>query len=122
MAPSDTPARLRALWALHGCGGLNARTAIENLKSSDEWLRAWTIQLAFESEDNLRRLIQEANDAGLRADPDLNQPAEADPSPLVRLFIAAAARRAPSEEGPAPALVHRLLHAQRGYELITICR
>ncbi|MBP9903164.1 MAG: DUF1080 domain-containing protein, partial [Verrucomicrobia bacterium] len=105
---SDTPARLRALWALHGCGGLDARTAIENLKSSDEWLRAWTIQLAFESEDNLRRLIQEANDAGLRADPDLNQLAEADPSPLVRLFIAAAAQRSPSEEFRA-GLVRRLL-------------
>ncbi len=105
---SDTPARLRALWALYVIGGFDARTAIENLKSTDEWLRAWTIQLAFESEDNLRRLMQEASDAGLRADPDLNQLAETDPSPLVRLFIAAAAQRSPSEELRA-GLVRRLL-------------
>ena len=105
---SDSPARLRALWALHTTGGVDARTAIENLKSSDEWLRAWTIQLAFESEANLRRLMQEASDAGLHADPDLNQLAETDPSPVIRLFIAAAAQRTPTEEFRA-GLVRRLL-------------
>ena len=105
---SGSPARLRALWALHVTGGLDARTAIENLKSPDEWVRAWTIQLAFESEANLRRLMQEASDAGLRADPDGNQLAESDPSAVVRLFIAAAAQRSPSEEFRA-GLVQRLL-------------
>jgi putative membrane-bound dehydrogenase-like protein len=94
----DTPARLRALWALHVTGGFDARTGIENLKSPDEWVRAWTIQLAFESQENLARLIREANDQGLTADPDLQQLAESDPSPLVRLFIAAAAQRARSAE------------------------
>src|SRR6185295_14736991 len=82
--------------------------AIENLKSPDEWVRAWTIQLAFESEANIRRLMQEANDAGLHADPDGNQLAESDPSPLVRLFVAAAAQRTPTEEFRA-GLVRRLL-------------
>src|SRR5262249_32074718 len=50
---ASSPARLRALWALHLTGGFDAATAIANLKSSDEWIRAWTIQLVFESQDNL---------------------------------------------------------------------
>ncbi|HMC26268.1 MAG TPA: PVC-type heme-binding CxxCH protein, partial [Verrucomicrobiae bacterium] len=46
-AGADTAARLRALWALHVTGGFDAATAIDNLKSSDEWVRGWTLQLAF---------------------------------------------------------------------------
>src|SRR5438045_3873540 len=58
----DTAVRLRALWALHVTGGFDAPTAINNLKSSDEWVRGWTLQLAFESQENLERLISEANE------------------------------------------------------------
>lgn len=105
---TTTPARLRALWALHVTAGLDARTAIENLRHPDEWVRAWTIQLAFESPENLARLLQEANDLGLHADPDPYALAESDPSPVVRLFLAAAAQRAPTEEVRAQ-LVRRLL-------------
>ncbi|HXG47446.1 MAG TPA: PVC-type heme-binding CxxCH protein [Methylomirabilota bacterium] len=94
----DTEAKLRALWALHLTGSLDAPTAIENLRSRDEWVRAWTIQLAFESPENLRRLIQEANDKGLEADPDLRELAESDPSAVVRLFLASAAQRIESDE------------------------
>lgn len=107
-AAGDTPARLRALWTMHLTGGMDARTAIENLRSSDEWVRAWTIQLALESHDQLERLIREGNDLGLKADPDLNKLAESDSSALVRLFIAAAAQRMPNEEARAK-LVRRLL-------------
>ncbi|HEY0457316.1 MAG TPA: PVC-type heme-binding CxxCH protein [Verrucomicrobiae bacterium] len=103
-----SPARIRALWALHMVGGLDARTAIENLKSDDEWVRAWTIQLAFDSVENIARLVQEAKEKGLKADPDLLGLAESDKSPLVRRFIASAAQRVPSEEMRGK-LVQRLL-------------
>jgi putative membrane-bound dehydrogenase-like protein len=105
---ADTAARLRALWTLHVTGNLDARTAIENLKSPYEWVRAWTIQLAFESQENLARLIREANDQGLEADPDLRKLAESDDSPIVRLFIASAAQRSLSKEFRTD-LVNRLL-------------
>jgi putative membrane-bound dehydrogenase-like protein len=105
---ADTAARLRALWALHVTGGFDAATGVANLKASDEWIRAWTIQLVFESEENLQRLMQEANEKGLKADPDLNQLAESDPSSLVRLYVASAGQRARSEDFRA-GLVKRLL-------------
>jgi putative membrane-bound dehydrogenase-like protein len=104
---TNASAQLRALWALHVTGGLDARTVIENLKSPDEWVRAWTIQLAFESPENLQRIVNEARDAGLRADPDPVQLAESDSSPVVRLYLAAAAQRAP--ENIRGRLVQKLL-------------
>src|SRR5437588_1122694 len=97
-AGADTAARLRALWALHVTVGFDAATAINNLKSSDEWVRGWTLQLAFESEDNLQRLIKEKDEQGLTADPDLLTLADRDPSPLVRLFIAGVAQRISNED------------------------
>ena len=108
---SSSSARLRALWALHVSSGFDAATAVENLRSPDEWVRAWTIQLAFESQENLERLIRQANDQGIEANPDLNQLAETDPSPLVRLFIASAVQRSRSDEFRA-GLVKRLVAHQ----------
>ena len=95
---STSPARLRALWALHVTAGLDAKTAIENLKNPDEWVRAWTIQLAFDSRENVQRLLQEIREKDLKADPDLEKLAQDDPSPLVRLFIASAAQRIENQE------------------------
>lgn len=103
----DSTRKLRALWALHVTGGLSARVAIDNLKSSDEWVRAWTLQLACESRENIERLLREAAELGLQADPDLNQLAESDPSPVVRLYLASAAQRLPREVRAD--LVRRLL-------------
>ena len=93
----DGAAKLRALWALHLTGNLDAATAIANLKSPDEWLRAWTIQLIFESQEILSRLRREANEKGFKAEPDLLKLADTDPSPLVRLFLASAAPRSPDD-------------------------
>ena len=107
-AATDTPARLRALWALHVAAGVDARTAIENLKNSDEWLRGWTLQLAFESEENLGRLIQEVNDQGLKAEPDLLTIADRDPSSLVRLFVAGVTQRI-TDDDLRTKVVNRLL-------------
>ena len=104
----DTAAKLRSLWALHTTAGLDARTAVENTRSNDEWVRAWTIQLGFESPGIFARLLREIEDHGIKPDPSLNTMAESDPSKLVRLFIASAAQRAPSEDLRA-ALVRRLL-------------
>jgi putative membrane-bound dehydrogenase-like protein len=103
-----TAAKLRALWTLHLTGQLDSGTAIENFKSTDEWVRAWTIQLVFESQENLERLMREADEKGLKANPDLNQLAESDPSPLVRSFIASAVQRSHSQEFRM-GLVKRLL-------------
>jgi putative membrane-bound dehydrogenase-like protein len=105
---TDTASQLRALWTLHVTGNLDARIAIDSLKSSDAWIRGWGIQLIFESQDNLVRLMQQAKDQGLKAEPDVTQLAESDPSPLVRLFIASAAQRSRSDEFRA-GLVKRLV-------------
>src|SRR2546426_12235844 len=77
----DTAGKLRALWTLHTTGGLDIRTTLENLKSTDEWVRAWTIQLSFENSETLERLLREANKQGLKTEADLYKLAESDPSP-----------------------------------------
>jgi hypothetical protein len=79
---SDETRQLRALWALHGVGGLTEAIAIENLKSSHEFLRAWTIQLTCEDGTPSAPLLEEF--ARLAKD---------DPSPVVRLYLASAAQR-----------------------------
>ena len=108
----DRASMLRALWAIHVTGAMDAPTAIESLRSSDEWVRAWIIQLAFESEESLGRLIRQVHEQNLKADPDLNKLAESDASPLVRLFIAAAAQRSPSEEFRAGLVKRLVVHGE----------
>ena len=107
-----TEERLRALWTLHLTTGLDARTAIENLKSADEWIRGWTIQLAFEDREKLKSLMQEAQDNNIAADPDLNQIAEKDPSPLVRMFVASAVQRIQDEEMRAKLVLALINHSE----------
>jgi putative membrane-bound dehydrogenase-like protein len=79
---SDETRQLRALWALHGVGGLTEAIALENLKSAHEFLRAWTIQLTCEDGTPSVPLLEEF--ARLAKD---------DPSPVVRLYLASAAQR-----------------------------
>ena len=100
--------RLRALWALHQTGGLDARTVLAAVQHPDEWVRAWVIQLVSESQENIERVIREIQEQGLESDTDLNSLAENDPSPAVRRFIASAVPRLPGEELRA-GLVQRLL-------------
>ncbi len=107
----DTAAKLRALWTLHTTGGLDTRTIRENLKSADEWVRAWTIQLVSENRDDLERLLPRSNEPGRRTDLEINQLAESDPSPVVRLAIAGAAQRV-QDEAVRAGLVQRLLAHQ----------
>jgi hypothetical protein len=77
--------RLRGLWASHAVG----RTPrIEEIVSDpDEYVRAWTIQLALEQKSR-----------GTSAAPHLQEMAKNDESPVVRLYLASALQKLPKEE------------------------
>jgi putative membrane-bound dehydrogenase-like protein len=78
----DTPQRLRALWTLHATGGLSESYALALLGDRDEHLRAWAIQLTLEDRVASPALLERM--AAL---------AQTDPSPVVRLYLAAALQR-----------------------------
>src|SRR5579862_527160 len=82
----DPSRRLRALWALHVTGGLDAASRRDLLRHPDEDVRAWTIQMAIEDRDVDDETMKVL--AGLAA---------SDPSPVVRLYLAAGIRRLPAE-------------------------
>jgi hypothetical protein len=82
----DPGRRLRALWALHVTGGLDAEERRRLLRHPDEDIRVWTIQMALEN----RELDPETADL-------LANLASSDPSPVVRLYLAAGIRRLPAE-------------------------
>jgi putative heme-binding domain-containing protein len=84
---SDTPTRLRGLWAAHVTRGLDDKLKLEFLADRDEYIRAWAIQLACED----RQVSQEVLSA-------LERLAATDPSPVVRLYLAAAMQRLPNEQ------------------------
>lgn len=81
----DTALKLRALWALHVTGGLTEASAQEALRSPDEHVRAWAVQLVSEggtpSEGALSRFAEMAR---------------GDPSPVVRLYLASAMQCLPA--------------------------
>ena len=80
----DVPQRLRALWALHVTGGLDAARLLALLDDRSEHVRAWSIQLLCEGP--------------VPGDPVLGkfrEMAKSDPSPVVRLYLAAALQRLP---------------------------
>lgn len=81
---ADDTRQLRALWALHGCGGFTEALALKTLGAKSEYVRAWAIQLA--SEDGKPSPALLAEFARLAKD---------DPSPLVRMYLASAAGRIP---------------------------
>ncbi|MHC5066420.1 MAG: PVC-type heme-binding CxxCH protein, partial [Planctomycetota bacterium] len=88
MERSDDPRQeLRAVWALHATGGLSEPLALALMDHPNEYLRAWAIQLSLEDraadEMNLRKMV------------DLSL---ADPSPVVRLYLASALQRLPHEQ------------------------
>jgi putative membrane-bound dehydrogenase-like protein len=79
---SDEPKQLRALWALHGVGGLGESLGLELLAQPQEYVRAWTVQLLCENGSPSTAVL--AKMAAL---------AQSDPSPVVRLYLASAAQR-----------------------------
>ena len=83
---SDDTRQLRALWALHVTGGVDAKLASDLLAAEQEYVRAWTIQLLLED--------GEIDDATLEL---LVEMSRADNSPVVRLYLASALQRLPIE-------------------------
>jgi putative membrane-bound dehydrogenase-like protein len=83
---SDNSRRLRALWALHVTGGLDAARLQALLDDPAEHVRSWAIQLLCENANVSRPAI--AKFAALSA---------SDPSPVVRLALASALQRVPAE-------------------------
>jgi putative membrane-bound dehydrogenase-like protein len=83
---------LRALWALHVTGGLDATRRFELLSHSDENVRAWAVRLECESAEPLD------NRADRNVFGKFVELAMSDPSPLVRLHIASALQRVPPRQ------------------------
>ncbi len=80
----DEALRLRALWTLHAVGGIDAETARAAARDASEYVRAWLIQLALERPGSV---------------PGFDLAAFlADPSPVVRLYLASALQRLPPAE------------------------
>ncbi|HLY74381.1 MAG TPA: LamG-like jellyroll fold domain-containing protein, partial [Planctomycetota bacterium] len=79
---AEPPQKLRLLWALHGIGAATEDFLLDQLKSREEYVRAWAVQLLLED--------RKASPAVLK---QLLFLAKEDPSSAVRLYVAAAAQR-----------------------------
>jgi putative membrane-bound dehydrogenase-like protein len=92
----EVPRKLRILWALHAVGGLDEKTLLGHLDSSDDMLRVWAV-----------RLLLEDSKASEAVAAKLTQMAKEDKSPTVRLALASALQRLPLNQrwGIAEALV-----------------
>lgn len=78
----DVTRKLRALWALHVTRGLTAAIARELLSSPEPYVRGWTVQLMCEDRSPSPALLAAFVDLARR-----------DASPVVRRFLASAAKR-----------------------------
>jgi len=83
-AQLDEPQRLRALWALHVTGGIDADALAKLLDDRSEHVRAWAVQLLCESAPPRPEILTRF--AAL---------AKADPAQLVRLRLASTLQRLP---------------------------
>jgi hypothetical protein len=97
---SDPVHRLRAMWTLHMCGAMDEKRLMRALGDTDEYVRGWAIQLLAED--------QKPSAATLERFAEL---AKADPSPVVRLYLASAMQRTPLEQR-LPVLEALLSHAE----------
>ena len=79
--------RLRALWALHCTGGINQKHALSLLDDSEEYIRAWTVQLLIE-EKKPSATVREK----------FAQMAKLEKSPVVRLYLSCALQRLPHNQ------------------------
>ncbi len=86
LSQPDVGQILRVLWTLHAAAGVDDATTLELLAAPDPYVRAWAIQLAFEDRE-VSPAIRSA----------CEKLAVADPSPIVRLYLASAAQRLPPE-------------------------
>ena len=92
--------RLRALWALSVTEGLTEEILLGRTQDSSEYVRAWAIQFLAEN--------RHPSGAALQAFARL---AQSDPSPFVRLYLAAALQRTPASQRVAT-LAALLSHAE----------
>lgn len=88
----DDTRRLRAIWALHGIGEIDAALIQEFLGDESPFVRGWTIQLAL---DGGSALDDDSPSAEFLT--KLAELAHQDPSPVVRLYLASALQRIPLE-------------------------
>ena len=84
----DPARRLRSLWAVHAVDGLNPGVVEQLLNDPSEYVRAWTVQLAIESDYDHQKLSRQLLDL-----------ADRDQSLLVRRYLAAAIQRVDEELG-----------------------
>ena len=84
----DETRRLRAVWAMHVLGGIPADVRAKLLADKNEYVRAWTIQLALDTPKPLAAKIL----------PELVALAANDPSQVVRLYLASAMTRVPAND------------------------
>ncbi|MHB8521920.1 MAG: PVC-type heme-binding CxxCH protein [Limisphaerales bacterium] len=96
----DETHKLRALWALHVTGGLTEKLALSELRNRSDYIRAWIVQLLCED--------KKPSPAALTQFAFL---AQNDPSPVVRLYLAAALPRMPLNQR-SPILEGLLAHAE----------
>lgn len=106
---TNTPKKLRALWALHVTGGLNRDRLFDLLSHDDEHVRAWAIQLITDA-NGINAFQPESADAPALASqlsasalPNtvlqrFTSMAWTDPSQIVRLYLASAVQRLPFPE------------------------
>jgi putative membrane-bound dehydrogenase-like protein len=83
----DVTRKLRALWTLHATQGIPSAKWNSLLGHAEESVRAWAIQLMVESESNLQPWIG-----------TFQKLAGEDPSARVRLYLASAMQRVPTEQ------------------------
>ena len=97
---STTAKRLRALWCLHVIDGLAKRDLLAFLKDREPMLRAWAVQL-----------LCETREPSVEALAEFARLAAEDPSPVVRLYLAAAMQRTPVNQR-TDVLTALLAHAE----------
>jgi putative membrane-bound dehydrogenase-like protein len=90
--------RLRYLWSLHVVGGLTQDRVRVLLQDNEEYIRAWTVQLALEDQHASEDLLRQLTDLAAR-----------DPSAVVRVYLTSALQRIPADQrwGLASALAMR---------------
>jgi len=84
---ADDPARLKGLWGLHVVGGLDETRGQNALNFADVHIRAWAVRLLTERGRPSQAVLDRF--AGM---------AKSDPSPVVRLSLAAALQRLPLDD------------------------
>jgi len=95
-----SPKRLRALWALHVTGSLDEATLLKFLSHEDEYVRAFSIQFLCEDKKASATVLDR-----------FAQLAKEDPSPVVRLYLAAALQRIDHDQR-WPILVNLAEHSE----------